>query len=127
MSSFILIQTRIKITRLILLIIAILKLSGRVNTSRPVTCLTLPIFLDKLEVTTNTKGVFMTYSIVKKDYTVQSEDGRTDELMTELVRAVKETEIKGVFMTLPRALKIAEQVRPVFEEHGKFLYSNTTA
>ena len=65
----------------------------------------------------------MNYSIIKKDYSVQTEDGQTDELMTELVRAVNETEINGVALTLPRALKIAEKVRPVLEEHGKLLYS----
>jgi len=68
----------------------------------------------------------LSYSIIKKDYSIQTEDGQTDELMTELVRAVKEAdaEIKGVHITLPRALKIAEKVRPVFEQHGKLLYSN---
>tara|TARA_R100000808_G_C2116829_1_gene129202 strand:- start:54 stop:284 length:231 start_codon:yes stop_codon:yes gene_type:complete len=70
------------------------------------------------------KEFILSYSIIKKDYSIQTEDGQTDELMTELVRAVKETEIKGVHITLPRALKIAEKVKPVFEQHGKLLYSN---
>ena len=70
------------------------------------------------------KEFILAYTIVKKDYSIQTEDGQTDELMTELVRAVKETEIKGVAITLPRALKIAEKVKPVFEQHGKLLYSN---
>ena len=56
---------------------------------------------------------------------MKDEHGETDELMTELVKAVKKTEIKGVAITFPRALKIAEQVKPIFDTHGKLLYSNT--
>ena len=66
----------------------------------------------------------MSYTIVKKDFRVENEQGETDELMTKLVEQIKQTEIKGVPLTFPRALKIAEQVRPIFEEHGKLLYSN---
>lgn len=61
----------------------------------------------------------MAYTIVKKDFSIQDEDGKTDILMTKLVNAVKQTEIKGVAITLPRALKIAEQVKAVWEELGE--------
>lgn len=67
----------------------------------------------------------MSYTLIKKDFSVKDEHGETDELMTELVKAVKKTEIKGVAITFPRALKIAEQVKPIFDTHGKLLYSNT--
>tara|TARA_A100001201_G_scaffold3589_2_gene8120 strand:- start:267 stop:515 length:249 start_codon:yes stop_codon:yes gene_type:complete len=70
------------------------------------------------------KEFILAYTIVKKDFSVRDEHGETDELMTELVNQIKQTEIKGVAITLPRALKIAEKVRPVFEQHGKLLYSN---
>lgn len=58
----------------------------------------------------------MAYTIVKQDFSVRNEHGETDELMTKLVNQIKQTEIKGVAITLPRALKIAEKVRPVFDE-----------
>ena len=58
----------------------------------------------------------MAYTIVKQDFSVRDEHGETDILMTKLVNQIKQTEIKGVAITLPRALKIAEKVRPVFDE-----------
>ena len=43
----------------------------------------------------------MAYTIVKKDFSIQDEDGKTDILMTKLVNAVKQTEkVKAVWEEL---------------------------